>query len=403
MSDHAPTIAEEPREGARDLALVLGGGGARSAYQVGVLRCLARRYPDLEFPIITGSSAGAINAAHLAGHHGGFSRAVAELHGLWCELTPREIFRADAPSLLWHVLGWAMRLLLGGITAAPEPRALVNTAPLRRLLAEALHAVDGELTGIAYNLETGRLRACAISTTSYTTGQSVTWVDARDRDLRMWERPLRRSVSTHLTLDHVMASAALPLFFPAVRIGDAWYGDGGIRLYAPVAPALHLGADRILAISSHYARTSREADHPQVVDYPPPAQIIGVLLNSIFLDLLDHDVHQLERLNRLLASIPPHERGELRRVRVLAMRPSVDLGRLAQEYEPRLPPTFRFLTRGLGTKKTESPDFLSMLMFQGDYLGRLMEIGEADAEARMDEIEAFLGREEPAAGVGAAG
>jgi NTE family protein len=193
-----------------------------------------------------------------------------------------------------------------------------------------------------------------------------------------------------LTIDHVMASSALPLFFPAIEIEDEYFGDGGVRLAAPLSPAIHLGAEKILAISTRYNRTAEEARLPDVTGYPPPAQVLGVLLNSVFLDLLDQDALRLERLNGLLRKLPPEERDGLRPVKLLVLRPSVDLGRLANEFEPQLPKTFRFLTRGLGTRQTKSPDFLSMVLFQPDYIGRLIEIGEADAEARADEIDEFL-------------
>jgi NTE family protein len=254
--------------------------------------------------------------------------------------------------------------------------------------------VDGELTGVSYNLERGRLKAVAISTSSYSTGQSVTWIQGQD--IKEWERPQRRARNTTLTVEHVMASAALPLFFPAVRLNNSWYGDGGVRLTAPLSPALHLGARRILAISTRYARTDREADEPSVYGYPPPAQVLGILMNSIFLDLLDADALRLDRLNRLLEALPEERRAGLRPVKLLVLRPSVDLGILANQYEPKLPATFRFLTRGLGTRQTKSPDFLSLVLFQPDYLNALIDIGEADAEARADEIARFIedGRED---------
>jgi NTE family protein len=370
------------------LGLVMGGGGARAAYQVGFLRALARRRPDLATPYLTGVSAGAINAALLASHHGTFQQAVEELHGLWAHLRVENVFRVDAASLGWQLLRTAAALVSGGVRATPRIRGLVDTAPLRTFLAEALHAVEGELTGIGSNLERDRLRALALSTTSYTTGQSVTWVQGEE--IREWERPQRISKRTTMTVDHVMASAALPLFFPAVRLDDGWYGDGGVRLAAPLSPALHLGATRILAISTRYDRSADEAERAEVEGYPPPAQIVGVLMNSIFLDLLDQDALRLERFNRLLERLPPSERDGLRPVKLMTLRPSRDLGRLASRYEPQLPRLFRFLTRGLGTRETESPDFLSLILFQPDYLQALMATGEEDGEARMEEIEAFL-------------
>jgi NTE family protein len=383
----APNASES--RGPPDLGLVMGGGGARAAYQVGFLRCLARHYPQLSVPYITGVSAGAINAAHLASHHGTFLQAVEELTGLWANLTVEQVFRVDLSSLGRNFMTWAYRLATGGLTTRGiRVRGLVDTEPLRYFLTEVLHAVDGELTGIQYNLDRGRLRAVALSTSSYMTGQSVTWVQGQD--IVEWERPQRRSRNAVLTVEHVMASAALPLFFPAVKLDEGWYGDGGVRLAAPLSPALHLGARRVLAISTRYDRSQAEADRPAVEGYPPPAQIAGVLMNSIFLDLLDHDALRLERLNRLLERLPSDERMGLRPVKLMVLRPSTDLGRLAGQYEPQLPRTFRFLTRGLGTRETESPDFLSLVLFQPDYLKALMEMGERDAEARRDEVAAFM-------------
>jgi NTE family protein len=377
--------------GPADLGIVMGGGGARAAYQVGFLRCLARHYPHLRISYITGVSAGAINAAHLAAHHGTFLQAVEELTGLWGNLRVEDVFRVDLSSLAIHSLRWAVQLVSGGLAGRTPRRGLVDTQPLRRFLGEVLHAVDGELTGIRYNLERGRLKAVALSTSSYTTGQSVTWVQGDD--IQEWERPQRRSRNTVLTIEHIMASSSLPLFFPAVALENGWYGDGGVRLAAPLSPVLHLGARRVLAISTRYDRSQAEADRPTVVGYPPPAQIMGVLMNSIFLDLLDHDALRLERLNRLLERLPPEDSMGLRPVKLMVLRPSTDLGRLAGRYEPQLPRMFRFLTRGLGTRETESPDFLSLILFQPDYLRALMEMGERDAEARLDEIVAFLAEE----------
>lgn len=395
MSKPAPPLERlEPAEDRppcpcpEDLGLVVSGGGARAAYQVGVLRHIARRFPDLCVPYITGVSAGAINAALLSSHHGSFLQAVDELNHLWGNLTVEDVFRVDTKSLVMNGVRWLRQLVSGGVGTTDPVKGLVDTEPLRQFLTEVLHAVDGELTGIRYNLDHGCLKAAAISTSSYSTGQSVTWVEGSE--IREWERPQRTARKSTITVEHIMASAALPLLFPAVRIGDAWYGDGGVRLTAPLSPALHLGARRVLAISTRSDRSAREADAPTVHGYPPPAQVMGVLMNSIFLDLLDHDAMRLERLNRLLRRLPPDDREGLAPVSLMTLRPSRDLGRLAGQYEAKLPRAFRFLTRGLGTKQTRSPDFLSFILFQPDYLRALMDIGEEDAHRRADEIEAFL-------------
>lgn len=374
--------------GPRDLGLVMGGGGAQAAYQVGLLRFIARSFPELRVPYVTGASAGAINAALLASHHGNFLQSVRELSQLWSNLTVADVFNVDVRSLTLNGFRWLRQLASGGMGGAPRVRGLVDTQPLRHYLTEVLHAVDGELTGVRYNLERGRLKAVAISTSCYSTGRSVTWVQGSD--IRGWQRPRRRSLAAVMTVEHVMASAALPLIFPAVQLENAWYGDGSIRLTAPLSPVLHLGARRILAISTRYEGTEGKAEEPTIYGYPPPAQVAGTLMNSIFLDLLDHDALRLERINRLLESLPPEKRDGLKPIRLLTLRPSQDLGRLAYEYEPQLPKAFRFLTRGLGTKQTRSPDFLSLILFQPDYLQKLMEVGEADAEARGAEILEFL-------------
>jgi NTE family protein len=374
--------------GPSDLGIVMSGGGARAAYQVGFLRCVARRFPELRIPYVTGVSAGAINAAHLASHHGTFFQAMQELSELWSNLTVQDVFRTDTRSLAMNAVRWLRQLSSGGAASPKLVRGLVDTEPLRDYLTEVLHCVDGELTGIRHNLDAGRLKAVAISGTSYSTGRSVTWIQGRG--VQLWERPGRMPRLATLSVEHIMASAALPLFFPAVEVENAWYGDGGIRLVAPLSPAIHLGARRIIAISTRYAASRTEEDEQTVWGYPPPVQVLGILLNSIFLDLLDHDAVRLDRLNRLIAGLPVEKRGDLNPIRLLTLRPSADLGKMAGRYEAELPRSFRFLTRGLGTKQTRSPDFLSLILFHPQYLRSLIELGEKDAEARAGEIEAFL-------------
>jgi NTE family protein len=252
-----------------------------------------------------------------------------------------------------------------------------------------------EIAGITRSLQAGWLRAIALTASSYTTGQSVTWVQNRDDcGIETWERPLRKSVTCGLGVEHVMATCALPFFFPAVKVGDAWYGDGGIRLTAPLSPAVHLGATRIIAVSTRSARSREEADRPATAGYPPPAQVAGVLYNAIFLDQLDGDALEMQRINHLVARLPASQRDGLRHIDLLLLRPSIDLGRLANAYEPELPRAFRFLTRGLGTRETRSNDMLSLVMFQRDYVRRLIELGEADASAKIAQIRRFL-MEEP--------
>lgn len=389
MTSPQPPVATHADSFGSGLALVLTGGGARGAYQVGVLRTLARRFPRLQLPILTGVSAGAVNVAFLAQHPGTLREAVEDLSRLWRDLSPEAVFRVDARSLIGNVARWGTRLVGGGRLNGRHTRGLVDTEPLRSTLMRGMSSIDGSLPGIQRNVDRGSLHAVALGTTSYTTGQSVVW--AQGRAIEAWERPMRHAVSTELRVEHVMASASLPLFFPAVQVGDAWYGDGGIRLSAPLSPALHLGARKLITVSTRYNRTRDEASRAEVSGYPPPAQVVGVLYSSIFLDLIDQDVLRLRRLNRVLEELPPEKRHGLRIVNVHVIRPSQDMGRLAREYEPRLPGLFKLLTRGMGTRETTSPDVLSLLLFQADYLRHLMELGEADAESQLPELAAFLG------------
>ncbi len=371
------------------LALMLGGGGARGAYQAGVLRGIARRCPDLTFPIKTGISAGAVNTIHLAAHHGTPSEAADDLVRLWVSLTPDQVFRVGTAPLLWNVFRWGARLASGGIGRGREPmRGMVDTEPLREFLTRSLGAGPRTaLAGIERNIASGALSAVALSATSYTNGQSMTWVEGRD--VTLWQRPQRRSAAANLTVEHVMASSALPMFFPAVEIGDEWYGDGGVRLTSPLSPALHLGATRILNISTRKQRTTAEAGAPQTRGYPPPAQVLGSLYNAIFLDMIDEDIVHTQMMNRLLEALPDEKRNGMRIVDVMVIRPSRDLGRLASEFEARLPPLVKYLTRGLGTKDTASPDLLSLILFQEDYIRALVEIGEEDGWTHAEGLHEF--------------
>ncbi|HEX9564567.1 MAG TPA: patatin-like phospholipase family protein [Gemmatimonadaceae bacterium] len=371
------------------IALMLGGGGARGAYQAGVLRGIARRHPELRLPILTGISAGAVNTVFLAAHPGPLRASSEALVRLWLGLTTEQVFDVKARHLLSNAFRWAVRLMGGGHQRGEPTRGLLDTEPLRRLLHRVLITdADGCLPGIEWNIREGRLHAVALSATSYTTGQSVTWVESQD--VPLWQRPQRRSETARLTVDHVMASSALPMLFPAVRVGSEWYGDGGVRLTAPLSPSIHLGANRILTISTRYDRSRTEADRPLTDGYPPPAQVLSVLYNAIFLDLIDEDIIRLDRINRLIDDLPPAEREGMRIVEILVLRPSRDLGKLAAEFEPRLPRVFRYLTRGLGTQRTASPDILSLLMFQEDFLRRLVELGEMDADANAERLDAFI-------------
>ena len=371
-----------------NLAVAMGGGGARAAYQVGVLRALARQYPELEIPFLTGISAGAINAAHMANGTASFAEKVEQLVELWSGLECKDVFEVSGPALFWRAARVLGRLVIGARQSSTPVQGVVNTAPLRKFLVRAMGSECGGLPGVAQNLASGKLRAVALTATRYNTGQTVTFFSGAD--IEAWERPHRRSRRTELNVDHIMASAALPLFFPAVEVDGDFYGDGGIRMVAPLGPAVHMGADRILAVSTRYGRSGLEADTPNFQGVPSPAQVLGVLYSAIFLDVLDQDAIQLQRTSDLLRQLPEERRAGLRDVRVLIVRPSRDLGTLADEFEPQLPKAFRFLTRRLGTRRARSQDLISTVMFQPDYVRKLIELGEEDGERRAEELAEFL-------------
>jgi NTE family protein len=376
------------------LALVLAGGGARAAYEVGVLSAIAERAPSLTFPIVTGVSAGAINAVYLATHTETLSAALGTLRDDWSHLVVDRVYRIRPWRLGRALLHGVWSTLLGTREQAAVVRGLLDMSPLRDFLAARLDfgAIDARITA-------GGLRAVALSATSYASGETVTFVHGPP-DVPTWRRALRHAVRTRLTLDHVMASAALPILFPAVRLGDAFYGDGSVRQTAPLAPAIHLGARAILVVTQRSESELAAAPAPVLRDYPSLAEVIGLLLHAIFLDALEADAERIERINRTLACVPPGAAPEgLRPVRLLMLRPSRDLGALAAGSGVKLPPAVRWLVRGMGGHRATAVDFLSYLLFDPAYTTALIELGYADGRAGWPRIERFLAAAD--AGVGA--
>ena len=374
-----------PSQSPPALALVLGGGGARAAYEVGVLSAITERFPALEVPILTGVSAGAINATYLATHPGPLPAAVAALRGQWRELVVDRVYRMRPTSLGRSVSIAAMRTLVGGRPGPGVLRGVVDLEPLREFLSARL-----DFARVDANIAAGRLRALALSATSYGTGDAVTFVQARP-DIPMWQRSQRHGVRTTLSLDHLMASCALPILFPAVRIGDAFYGDGSVRHVAPLAPAIHLGARAILAITQHSGPRGAAAASPR--DYPTLAEVAALLLHSIFLDALEADVERLQRINRLVELLKsqgaPNSDG-LRPIRLLLLRPSRHLAELARGHERALSTSVRAVVRLMGGDWTTAADFVSYLLFDPAYTTALIDLGYSDAVARWDTIERFF-------------
>ena len=379
-----------------NIGLVLTGGGARAAYQVGALRAIAEitQAGPSPFNILVGVSAGAINSVSVGMRADDFTAAVEALTATWRVLSPDHVYRTDVRSLARIAARWARDLSSGGLFGSTGINHLLDTAPLYRLLEERL-----TLGKLPEHIRAGRVHGVAVSATNYVTGTAVTFFDG-DPSIEPWTRSMRVGKRESLTVAHVMASSSIPVFFPPIRVGNAFYGDGCVRLTAPLSPAVHMGADKIVAIGIRYARPADETqklNHHAFERSLPPAEIAGVLLNAIFLDSIESDLERLERVNRTVAHLSAEERRryELRHIPVLALRPSLDLGRLAAQQYDRFPLSLRFLLKGIGAAGGRGWDLLSYLAFEPVYVGMLLELGYHDTIARSDEVRAFFA--EPAA------
>ncbi|MFO8231499.1 MAG: patatin-like phospholipase family protein [Longimonas sp.] len=372
------------------IALMLGGGGARAAYQVGVLHYMAEAFPDFRFSVLTGVSAGAINTTHLANHVGTFRQATNSLVHNWQHLSADKVFDVNSGFAVMRQL-FADRNPESRTAEAMRQRGVLDPSPLRTFLSEKMAAHDNTLRGIDQNIRTGWLKGVAVVTTSYTTGQTVTWVQGCEFD--EWERPDRVGRETELSVEHVMASTALPLVFPPVRIGEAWYGDGGVRLMAPLAPAVNMGATRIMVIANRYKPSQKEAGEPSVRGHPPLAQVMGVLVNAVFTDALEQDAENLRRINRLVRKQPVQNGQAERVIDLLQIRPSVSLSAFAHEYVNELPATIRYVVGGTGSSEVRHADWMSVLLFARGYIERVIEIGYHDARRQYDRIAAFIAGE----------
>ncbi len=375
----------EPSASDDHLALVLSGGGARAAYQVGVLVAIAERLPELNIPILTGVSAGAINTAHLAAHPGDFRSAVTELRSEWSKLTPDRVYRVRPVSVARAALRWLVTWIMRRRKEPGVIQGLMDMTPLRLFLSECI-----DFAGIDNNIGTGKLRAVALTTTSYTTGQTVTFVRG-EPGCPIWERSQRIGIKGEITIDHVIASSAIPIIFPAVRLGDGFYGDGSVRQMAPLAPAIHLGARRILAISMRSKRPSSVPVGP-IGEYPAMAEVMALLFNAVFLDSLDGDAERLERINRLLEDAPPGGAapGGIRPVALHMVHPSGDLGELSRGLAHRLPDAVRAVVNSIGGQREGSRDFVSYLLFDPAYTDQLVDLGYSDTCAQWGQMESFL-------------
>lgn len=367
------------------LALLLTGGGARTAYQAGVLQAIAEWFPagaPAPFEVVSGTSAGAINAALLAASAQDFAAASRHLAGVWRHLRTQQVLHTGAVRLYGRALRWVAPLV-GLQLGKAAPRSLLDASPLRALLERHVNFARLEL-----NVSRGVLRAVSVTAAGYASGRSITFVATRE-SFPGWRRARRVGVASAITLDHVLASAALPFLFEAVPAGEEFCGDGAMRDLAPLSAPIHLGAGRILVI------TTRDEDPPAggMGTYPTIGRIAGTLLDALFSDSLRADLERLRQTNQLLAQMPGQVHDEtgrvLRPIRVMVMAPSADPRALALTHLARLPRSLRNLLRGIGAMRQGSP-LASYLLFDGAYCADLIALGRADAQARREALRNFL-------------
>ena len=372
---------EKPQTG-----LVLTGGGARAAYQVGVLKAIAELLPDKTenpFPIICGTSAGAINAVSLACFARDFGQAVGYLRHVWEGFHAHHVYRSDPLGIARTGAHWLGALMAGWVVRT-APKSLLDNAPLAELLKKSLNLDD-----IGSAVEAGALRAICITASGYGSGQSVNFYDGVNT-IEPWTRHARVSCRCKLTVEHLLASSAIPFIFPAVLLNREFFGDGSMRQLAPISPAIHLGANRVLVIGAGRITEPRERSHSD--SYPSLAQVAGHALSSIFLDSLNVDIERVQRVNHTLAMLPPELRAQaaLRPVEVLVIAPSERLDTLAAKHVKSLPWPVRMLLRGIGAMNRKGSALASYLLFEQDYTRALIDLGYADTMARRDEVMRFL-------------
>jgi NTE family protein len=390
MPQSAPT--DQPVTG-----LILSGGGARAAYQVGVLAAIADLLPNAAhnpFPVIVGTSAGAINAVGLACGALHFTEAVRRLTSVWQGFHTDQVYRSDWPGVLRQAGRFIGHSLLG--LGGQVPVALLDSAPLAKLLAREM-----DFSGIAAAIRHRQLRAVAVTAFGYESAQTVTFYQGRAA-IDPWFRHRRVGVPTRMAVEHLLASASIPLIFPPVKINREYFGDGAVRQSAPISPALHLGANRVLVVGVSDNPVGPQAQKSTVSfkESRPPslAQIGGHMLNSTFIDNLENDIELLERLNQMSRLIPTESRPRglgLKPVDVLVISPSQPLDLIAARHRHELPRPLRLFLRGPGATKASGAGVLSYLLFEPGYCSELIELGYQDAMAQKARLIEFLCLDSP--------
>ncbi|PJC13456.1 MAG: Patatin [Comamonadaceae bacterium CG_4_9_14_0_8_um_filter_60_18] len=412
MADESFAPSEWPRTDTQLNALMLTGGGARAAYQVGVLEAIAElrracgeQHGPNPFPIIGGTSAGAINAAALACGSDQFERTVATIAGVWRNFHADQVYLADSLSMFRTGAKWVTLLSLGWLIAKwrrVKPKSLLDNSPL----AELLHTMV-PLERLPGLVQSGHLHALAVTASSYSTGEHITFFDGCD-NLKPWARSQRRGLRDPISHDHLLASSAIPFVFPAMplQLGGAtsYFGDGSMRQSAPIAPAIHLGAQRVLVVGAgrlHEAK--RDGTMPTAGQYPSVAQIAGHALANIFLDALSVDVERIRRINQTLSLVPPglRDASNLRPVELLVISPSQQLDSIAAEHIDELPSAVRSLLGGVGvsaeTANGKGSALASYLLFEPGYTNALITLGHDDTMRQRAEVCRFFGWSDPQA------
>ena len=366
--------------------LVLTGGGARAAFQVGVVKAVRDILGSPvknPFPILAGTSAGAINAATLAVYSDNFTRAVSNLLEVWENMHVDHIYKADFPSIMKSGVRWLSSFML---VSRRNPISLLDNAPLAEMLSRTL-----PFERIQDNIDSGALYAVSVTASGYTSGQSVSFFQGGS-GTEGWERNQRIGAAVTLKLEYLLASASLPFIFPAVKVHREYFGDGSMRQIAPISPALHLGADRVLVVGT--GRQTLDTARSRSNVYPSLAQIAGHALNSIFLDSLSVDLERLERINRTVSLIPPEKLVEgnmpLRPIKVLFISPSQPIERIAARFLHELPRSIRFLLRPTGALNRSGSNLASYLLFEESFCRALIDLGYQDTIARAHEVRTFF-------------
>ena len=369
--------------------LILTGGGARAAYQVGVLKAVAEFLPRRAhnpFHIICGTSAGAFNAVTLAVNAQQFRVGVKYLDTVWRNFQPHHVYRSDVLGVLHNSTRWFSGLILSTLGINKLHRvSLLDNSPLEKMLGQALPCEK-----IQESIDAGFLHALCITASGYGSGHSVNFYQGVE-GLQPWKRARRMGVATKIDSKHLMASSAIPFIFPAVRINREYFGDGSMRQIAPISPALHLGANRVLVIGTAQAATDPSI-RAKMDDYPSLARIAGHALDSIFLDSLEVDLERLQRINNTISLIPDsvHSEMKLRKVEVLVISPSQPIHKIAELYAGQLPWPIRMLLRAVGAMRRSGANLVSYLLFDKDFCRALVDLGYHDAINQKQEIIDFL-------------